>query len=58
MVNKSIEKIIGYLCATAIVITMLLTDGITAQAAATAVAAGVAGVTGYSVGTLKSGKVK
>lgn len=53
MKDATAEKLFGYGCATVIVVAALICDGITAITMAMGVAAGIAGVAGYAVGTLK-----
>jgi len=43
------KAMVGYLCATAIVITMLVTDGSVAMATAAAVGMGLAGLGTYAL---------
>ena len=48
------KAVVGYLCATAIVITMLVTDGATAMATAAAIGMALAGLGTYALAKVKT----
>jgi len=52
MENATVKIAIGYPCAAAIVITMLIVDGVTAFTVGAAVAASCAGLVGYGTGVI------